>query len=49
LDRLVALVDASLAGWVNYFRVAAAIGDTDAARRMQQAKAKLFERLRLTA
>jgi transposase InsO family protein len=30
-------------------RVAAAIGDTDAARRMQQAKAKLFERLRLTA
>jgi transposase InsO family protein len=30
-------------------RVAAAIGDTDAARRMQQAKAILFERLRLTA
>jgi transposase InsO family protein len=30
-------------------RVAAAIGDTDPARRMQQAKAKLFERLRLTA
>jgi transposase InsO family protein len=30
-------------------RVAAAISDTDAARRMQQAKAKLFERLRLTA
>jgi transposase InsO family protein len=30
-------------------RVVAAIGDTDAARRMQQAKAKLFERLRLTA
>jgi hypothetical protein len=30
-------------------RIAAAIGDTDAARRMQQAKAKLFERLRLTA
>ena len=29
-------------------RVAAAIGDTDAARRMQQAKTKLFERLRLT-
>jgi hypothetical protein len=29
--------------------IAAAIGDTDAARRMQQAKAKLFERLRLTA
>jgi hypothetical protein len=29
-------------------RVAAAISDTDAARRMQQAKAKLFERLRLT-
>jgi transposase InsO family protein len=30
-------------------RVAAAIGDTDAARRMQQAKARLFEKLRLTA
>ena len=30
-------------------RVAAAIGDTDAARRMQQAKAKLFEALRLNA
>jgi len=30
-------------------RVAAAISDTDAARRMQQAKAKLFERLRRTA
>lgn len=30
-------------------RVAAAISDTDAARRMQQAKAKLFERLRLIA
>jgi transposase InsO family protein len=30
-------------------RVAAAISDTDAARRMQQAKAKLFQRLRLTA
>jgi transposase InsO family protein len=30
-------------------RVAAAISDTDAARRMQQAKTKLFERLRLTA
>lgn len=30
-------------------RVAAAFSDTDAARRMQQAKAKLFERLRLTA
>ena len=30
-------------------RVAAAISDTDAARRLQQAKAKLFERLRLTA
>ena len=30
-------------------RVGAAISDTDAARRMQQAKAKLFERLRLTA
>jgi transposase InsO family protein len=29
-------------------RVAAAISDTDAARRMQQAKAKLFEQLRLT-
>jgi hypothetical protein len=30
-------------------RVAAAISDTDAARRMQQANAKLFERLRLTS
>ena len=30
-------------------RVAAAISDTDAARRMQQAKAKLFEQMRLTA
>ncbi len=30
-------------------RVAAAVSDTAAARRMQQAKAKLFERLRLTA
>jgi transposase InsO family protein len=30
-------------------RVAAAISDTDAARRMQQAKAKLFERLRPSA
>jgi transposase InsO family protein len=30
-------------------RVAAAVSDTDAARRMQQAKARLFERLRLTA
>jgi transposase InsO family protein len=30
-------------------RVAAAISDTDAARRMQHAKAKLFEQLRLTA
>ena len=30
-------------------RVAAAISDTDAAHRMQQAKAKLFDRLRLTA
>ena len=30
-------------------RVAAAISDTDAARRMQQAKSNLFERLRLTA
>lgn len=30
-------------------RIAAAISDTDAARRMQQAKAKLFQRLRLTA
>jgi len=29
-------------------RVAAALSDTDAARRMQQAKAKLFERLRVT-
>jgi transposase InsO family protein len=30
-------------------RIAAAISDTDAARRMQQAKSKLFERLRLSA
>jgi hypothetical protein len=30
-------------------RVAAAISDTDAARRMQKAKTKLFERMRLTA
>ena len=30
-------------------RVAAAISDTDAARRMQQAKSKLFDKLRLTA
>ena len=30
-------------------RVAAAIGDTDAARRMQQAKARLFDQLRLSA
>jgi transposase InsO family protein len=30
-------------------RVAGAIGDTDAARRMQEAKSKLFEKLRLTA
>ena len=30
-------------------RVAVALSDTDAARRMQQAKAKLFERLRLSA
>lgn len=30
-------------------RIAAAISDTEAARRMQQAKAKLFDRLRLTA
>lgn len=30
-------------------RVAAAISDTDAARRMQQAKSKLFEKLRMTA
>jgi hypothetical protein len=30
-------------------RVAGAISDTDAARRMQQAKAKLFDQLRLTA
>ena len=30
-------------------RVAAALSDTDAARRMQQAKKKLFEKLRLTA
>jgi hypothetical protein len=29
-------------------RVAAALSDTDAARRMQQAKNKLFERLRPT-
>ncbi len=30
-------------------RIAAALSDTDAARRMQQAKSKLFEKLRLTA
>jgi hypothetical protein len=30
-------------------RVAGAISDTDAALRMQQAKAKLFEKLRLSA
>jgi transposase InsO family protein len=30
-------------------RIAAALSDTDAARRMQQAKAKLFQRLRLSA
>ena len=30
-------------------RVAAAISDTDAARRMQQEKAKLFERMRMSA
>ena len=30
-------------------RIAGALSDTDAARRMQQAKSKLFERLRLTA
>ena len=30
-------------------RIAGALSDTDAARRMQQAKTKLFERLRLTA
>jgi hypothetical protein len=30
-------------------RVAATISDTDAARRMQQAKERLFERLRKTA
>jgi hypothetical protein len=30
-------------------RAAAAISDTDAARRMQPAKGKLFERLRLSA
>lgn len=30
-------------------RIAAAISDTEAARRMQQAKTKLFDRLRLTA
>jgi len=30
-------------------RIAAAISDTDAARRMQQAKAELFEKLQLTA
>jgi hypothetical protein len=29
-------------------RIAAALSDTDAARRMQQAKNKLFEKLRLT-
>jgi hypothetical protein len=30
-------------------RIAAAMRDTDAARRMQQAKTKLFPQLRLTA
>ena len=30
-------------------RVAGAIGDTGAARRMREAKSKLFEKLRLTA
>ena len=30
-------------------RIAAALSDTEAARRMQQAKNKLFEKLRLTA
>jgi hypothetical protein len=30
-------------------RIAAALGGTDAARRMQQANNKLFEKLRLTA
>jgi transposase InsO family protein len=30
-------------------RIARSIGDTDAARRMQEAKSKLFEKLRLTA
>jgi hypothetical protein len=30
-------------------RIAGALSDTDAARRMQQAKAKPFEQLRLTA
>ena len=30
-------------------RIAGALSDTDAARRMQQAKSKLFEKLRLTA
>ena len=30
-------------------RIAAALSDTDAARRMQQAKAKLFEQLRRSA
>jgi hypothetical protein len=30
-------------------RIAAALSDTDAAQRMQQAKNKLFENLRLTA
>jgi hypothetical protein len=29
-------------------RVAAAMSDTDAARRMQEAKSKLFDKLRLT-
>jgi hypothetical protein len=37
-------------GWQAFpSRIAAAISDIDAARRMQRAKAKLFERLRLTA
>jgi hypothetical protein len=30
-------------------RIAGALSDTDAARRMQQAKSKLFELLRLSA
>ena len=30
-------------------RIAGAISDTDAARRMQKAQSKLFERLKLTA